>query len=157
MSRAVGVRYRLRVAAFAAQLRPPRLALYGKQYRSNPVDEWHLCVRADERSLWIKIFGGLLPDRLPLLTASATILCRLESVRVFFVSPGCSNLLSAPGTGARSISRQVPVSRLRSGRRRARKTDVDRPRVGACKQRHSNALGCIVNIKGHGWLFEMNH
>lgn len=80
LSRALGVRHRLRFAAFRAELRHSKPAFVAGRCRPNTADERDLCVNADERSLWIKVLSAFLFDRLPLFTANATVVKRLESL-----------------------------------------------------------------------------
>jgi hypothetical protein len=59
LSRALGLRDRLRVAALSTKLWGAWTEIHGKQYRPNVADERVLRVEADERLLWIK---RVLPD-----------------------------------------------------------------------------------------------
>lgn len=80
LSRALGVRHRLRFAAFRAQLRHSKPASFAGRCRPDTADERHLCVEADERSLRIKVLRAFLLDGLPLFAANATVVKRLESL-----------------------------------------------------------------------------
>jgi hypothetical protein len=76
---AVGVRDGLRLAAFRTQFRSARFALFAGKCGSNPDDERHLCVEANERSVSDTALGRFL-HRLSLFTKSATGVIRVESV-----------------------------------------------------------------------------